>query len=107
MAGLVEDLADDAGAEAPPLVALDGGVEEAVLTPGYLKAGDGGDLGEEGEGPWGKETSIWFPRVQGLQGNGEGESDEHGHGGGMDRRVGGVALLPIPRCVRKRNAMKI
>lgn len=62
-AGLVEDLADDAGAEAPPLVALDGGVQEAVLAPGYLEAGDGGGLVEEGRGPWGTETIIFFSRA--------------------------------------------
>lgn len=45
--GLEKHLADDARAEAPALVAVDGAVEERVLAPGNLEAGDGGPASEE------------------------------------------------------------
>lgn len=47
LAGLVEELADDAEAHAPALVALDGAVEALVLAPCDLEAGDGSGLEQQ------------------------------------------------------------
>ncbi|RRT66021.1 hypothetical protein B296_00016940, partial [Ensete ventricosum] len=47
LAGLVENLADHTGAEPPPLVPVDGGVQQRVLAPRDLEARDRGCPTEE------------------------------------------------------------
>lgn len=47
LAGLVENLADHAGAEPPPLVPVDGGVQQRVLAPRDLEARDRGCPAQE------------------------------------------------------------